>query len=376
VASKLNHHFVPQFLFRFFSAGDRRIHLVTKNPHRLIFDASVRCQCARHKFYGTQEVEDWLAELEGRHAAAFRAILREAWDKSPIGLSDFEKYCLLEGLMLQRARVPRTAANLNYGSEQTVLYLFREHVRKSPDHDGSRQRILDAIDRGQVQLKKQDLETVLHSIKIGLESVIGIADLSLAVLRNHTDYPFVFGDCPCVFYNRYFYAEKSAGVIGFQSPGLIIAMPLDSDTTIFLCDPQTYQLPNGHQIINVRQRSDVSQLNALQIHSAQKSVYFADRDDAEYVTELVTAHHNGCRESCSEFKIHAPGALLVDGKPTETPLLQAFESQLAIQIDLSFLTTNKVPANDHPRRARSPEIRKALKELEEEFDRDEPQDSG
>lgn len=363
MASKLNHHFVPQYLFRFFSAGDRRIHLVTRNPYRLIFDASVKGQCARHKFYGTQEVEDYLAVLECRHAAAFRALLRATWDEPATHLSDSELRSLLEGLMLQRARVPRKVATMSHSMELSVLHMFRDFVKASPDRD-SRDRILHAIERGQVKLKNYEREALLLSLMIALEHVPAIADLNLAVLRNFTDYPFVFGDSPCVFYNRYFYDVVSSGVLGYQSPGLMILMPVDCDTTVFLFDPKTYRVPDGHQIINVKERFDVSQLNALQVYSARNAVYFSDRHDSEYVTELVSAHRVSWKESYGEFRVHPPGTMLIDGKLNENALMHQFESQLPIRLDLTFVSTKKVEADDYPNRARTPELREALKEGE------------
>jgi hypothetical protein len=364
MGEKLNHHFVPQYLFRLFSGGERRIHLVIKKPHqKLIFDASIKGQCARHKFYGTDEVEDFLANLDGRHAAAYRAVLREVWGNSPTGLSDDEAYCLLEAVMLQRARVPAKAENLGHGSERAALYLFREHL-STIDHP-DRDRMLAAIDGGKVTLKEPELETRLQSLKIGLDCVLGIADLRLAVLRNNTDYPFIFGDSPCLFYNRYYYDVPSRGVLGFLSPGLMILMPLDCDTMVFLHDPKTYQMRNGHHIIDVMDRSDVSQLNALQVYSAQNAVYFSDRQAAEYVTELVAAHRASSQESYGGFKVHAPGSMLIDGKFNETNLIQTFEGQLPIRLDLSFLTTGKVPRGEQPGPPRSYEIRALLKKIED-----------
>jgi hypothetical protein len=101
---------------------------------------------------------------------------------------------------------------------------------------------------------------------------VAIADLNLAVLRNYSDYPFIFGDCPCVLYNRYFYDQKSVGVLGFQSPGLMITMPLDSRTTILMYDPDTYEMRDNYPIIDVEKRADISQLNALQVYSSRNAV--------------------------------------------------------------------------------------------------------
>jgi hypothetical protein len=357
MASKLNHHFVPQYLFGFFTRGERRVHLITKSPQRLILNASVKGQCARHKFYGTEEVEDFLAVLDARHAAAYRAVLREAWDASSPGVSDEDWHGLYEGLMVQRARVPAKTENMDESFKKLVLHVFREFLNASRER-GKRDRAIAAIDDGKVKLKVPELATRWFALRLALDCVTGISDLQPRLLRNRTDYPFIFGDSPCVFYNRYFYDHEGFGALGFLTPGLMVLMPLDCDTMVFLHDPDTYELTD--EIIDVRERSDISQLNALQIYAARNGVYFSDCRDLEYVSDLVAAHRVSCNESHGQLRIHPVGTLLVNGKPNDREIMQTFESQLPIRLDLSFLTTKQAPADDGPHRCRSPEISEML----------------
>ena len=262
--------------------------------------------------------------------------------------------------MLQRARTPRTAEHMADGSDQLTLYAFREYVKASPD-DGMRDRIVEAIDKGQVSLKGTKDRALMHSLQIALQSVIGITDLKPAILRNFTSFPFIFGDSPCVFYNRYLYAFGSVGVLGFQSPGLMILMPVNQFTQIMLYDPHTYQMHNSRMFIDMIENADTSQLNALQIHSAKSAIYFSHRPSADYVVDLVNAHRPTFRESHSEFKVHPPGSILIDGKPNSDKVLRTFESQLPLRLDLSFLRTKNVPEDENPRRPRSPELRTEMR---------------
>jgi hypothetical protein len=146
----------------------------------------------------------------------------------------------------------------------------------------------------------------------------------------------------------------------------MILMPLDCDTMILLHDPKTYSL--RHDIIDVMHRSDVSQLNSLQIYAPRNGVYFSDVRDVEYVSELVATHRVLCKESYSELRVHPAGTLLVDGKPSDREMMHTFESQLPIRLDLSFMTTSEAPADDGPHRPRSPEIKAMLKEMEQKFE--------
>lgn len=367
MASKLNHHFVPKYLFRLFSWGEDFIHLVLKASSKVVFRASIRHQCSRHKFYGTDEVEDYLAMLDGRHATAYRAVIRECWSDARSGFTDDEFYWLFEALMLQRARTPRAAEGLAHNSENLALQSFREYVKASPD-DGMRDRIVEAIDKGQVTVKEPIIRPLLHSLVLGLRSVIGITDLNLALLRNSTKSPFVFGDSPCVFYNRYLHDVPHVSGLGVQSPGLMILMPLDQDTEVMLYDPGTYELRKDRVLVDLTEASDVAQLNALQVHSAKTAIYFTDQGSDQYLVEMVNAHRSLFKKSNNEFIQWPPGQLLIDGKLAEGEVMHLFESQLPLKIDLSFVRTRSIPPDENPRRTRSSELRRELNAILDAFD--------
>jgi hypothetical protein len=87
MTEKLNHHFVPQFYFRFFSLNGRSIHLARICDGRVIRDASIRGQCARRRFYGSREVEDALCTVESKHAHVLSQLTAYAWDRTVPQLS-------------------------------------------------------------------------------------------------------------------------------------------------------------------------------------------------------------------------------------------------------------------------------------------------
>ncbi len=109
LSQKLNHHFVPQYHFRLFTGGKRYIHLASRDGARFVSCASIKGQCARHKFYGNERVENWLSNLESRHAAVYRAVIDIAWNARTTPLSHEENHQLREAILLQRCRTPRNA---------------------------------------------------------------------------------------------------------------------------------------------------------------------------------------------------------------------------------------------------------------------------
>ena len=122
-----------------------------KQSQAVIFDASVRGQCARHKYYGDPEVEMRLAEIDSRHATTIRGVLRETWGNSIGGFTRIERHWLLETVLFQRARVPRTNNESVKNAEQISLYAFIEHLKANQSEDDA-ERLTEAIKQGEVYL--------------------------------------------------------------------------------------------------------------------------------------------------------------------------------------------------------------------------------
>ena len=73
MADHKNQHFVPRVLLQPFTknAEDRSINLYNIGADRLILDAPVKGQCARHYWYGEDgQLEALLSRLEGMFARA------------------------------------------------------------------------------------------------------------------------------------------------------------------------------------------------------------------------------------------------------------------------------------------------------------------
>jgi hypothetical protein len=106
----------------------------------------------------------------------------------------------------------------------------------------------------------------------------------------------------------------------------------------------------------VSQRSDVSMLNALQIHSAEENVYFSSMDDREYVEELLSSHRPFLRPCAGGFQVHKASSIC--GNDDE--LVHIFEPQLPITLDLSFLQVKRLPAEINIMEPRSARIAKVV----------------
>lgn len=343
MAASLNHHFVPQYLFRLFNGGGKRIHLLRKQSQTVIFNASVRGQCARHKYYGDPDFEARLAVFDSRHATTIRGILREAWGSSIGGFTRIEIHWLLEAVLLQRARVPRTNNEFARNAEQATFYAFSEHLKASSSGDDA-EKLNEAIKRGEVYLDGLELETLTNAIDIATRSVAAIEDLQFTLLRNRTGVPFIFGDCPCVLYNRYLVEVRNRGVLGYRTPGLMAFLPLDEKTQLMLYDPGVYKVSSTGFYVDISDVSDVSQLNAMQILTANDCVYFGRNAVADHLIELALAYRDRFDAPRSTLNIYHRGEMLIDGSPRNGEILHTFEHQLPICLALSFLETALMPS--------------------------------
>ena len=347
MGQKQNNHFVPQHHFRLFTGGKRYINVASRDASRFARHASIRHQCARHKFYGNQQVEEWLAELESRHAVVYRAVIDIAWNTRTTPLSDEENQSLREAILLQRIRTPRSARVMASSMEQMMLYGYCEHLKTLPT-TSNRKAVIEAIQHGKATIRNSQVLSLEFSLSLIPHAVIAISDLALLILRNHSTAPFIMGDAPCIFSNHYMRAIQDSGVLGFMSPGLMAVLPLDTRTLVLLYDASVYTLDYANSgCVDVFQLADISLLNALQVHAAEENVYFADSNNKSYVHDLLSAHKRHLQNHQGRFIPH--------NSNTET-ILQIFEAQLPITLNLSFISTAPPFPGEAPNRQRSSDL--------------------
>jgi len=349
-----NQHYVPQYYFKMFTKGRPRIHILLTTQDRIAINASIRGQCARTRFYGPKNIERIFSQLEGNHRTALRRIVDVAWASSRPLLEAKHLGWLWEAIVFQRARTELEISKTSPAIEALCLEVLKGHTEHAPDI-ADRAKLVEAIERGDVSFTEPGQATVFRSIATAMESVLLISDLDLHILRNHTDYPFIFSDSPVVFCNTYYENIKHRGVIGLQTPGLQIFYPLDSRTMLMLNDDEVYGGKRLESVvIDIVERSDISQLNALQLHHSLNTVYFARAKDEEYVTRLWRAHKHRIVQPRMNFEMREDW--LVDGKPPVGVLYHMFESQLNIGLKVSFFDCEPIAPAEYQFRRRSPEL--------------------
>jgi hypothetical protein len=352
MAAQANQHFVPQFYFRMFTGNDRHVHLLLKKGRRLVLHAPIKGQCARHRFYPA-EIERQFSELEGQHSHVLRQWRDLAWSP-PVRLEPELLAGLWQAVLFQRARTQLQLEKTAPAHETLVLEMLKEHVRRSPTTE-DRDLLLQHLERGDITIKGNPQRLAAMAISSAMQSALLISDLNVHVLRNRTDYPFLFGDSPAVFYNTLYRNVTHRGVLGCQTPGLQIFFPVDSRTLIMLLDAQAYGgRYRDSLIINVDSRCDVSQMNALQLHHSHQAIYFADARDHEYVLDLWDAHARKIVASQEQF--HNRKGWLAREERVDDNLYHVFEPHLNIRLALSFIECDPIHPANYEFRRRSPEL--------------------
>jgi Protein of unknown function (DUF4238) len=114
MADHKNQHFVPRILLRPFTknAEGKTINLYNIRADRLISDAPVKSQCARHYWYGEDgQFEALLSRLEGMFGLARERVMAG-------GNSDRDREEISLFMCLQHWRTAKAAARIRHSIEQ------------------------------------------------------------------------------------------------------------------------------------------------------------------------------------------------------------------------------------------------------------------
>jgi Protein of unknown function (DUF4238) len=346
-----NQHFVPQYYFRLFSEGRHSINLILASSGRTIINASIKGQCASRNFYGSADIEEIFAGMEGKHAEIIRKLSSAAWNRKAPELAPEDVATLWEAVIFQRSR---TALQIDKSKDvlnAMALPGFRAYIALA-DHIEDRERVLNSIDKGEMRIAENPIHAVLQAIEIGLDGVGLISDLGLCILRNHTPYPFIFSDSPVVFCNTLLRDVTRRGALGLQSSGLQIFYPLSPNLALMMFDEDAYKIPDNF-FIDVTERADISQMNALQMQHSLNAVYFGDAASEEYVSNLWHAHRKNVENPKAETRVLRDVEVMGE---TVHSFIQTLEPHLKVRLDLSFVSCNPVAEREYRLRHRNPQL--------------------
>lgn len=260
-----SHHFVPQFLLRFFSANGSSVGLYNLRSGKIVAGASLKHQACRDWFYGRDgKAEHALSEIEGGASTVLRRMIETS--KPPKRYSDDHRV-LATFLLIQSARTAQAAAAANEMADKVGKLVLRNALTDPA--------LLAALDDLKIELTEPAAEALRPAV---LETPV-ILDLKIKLLRNMSSTPFVLGDHPAIKHNG-LYSGAEVSVLGLANLGLQFLMPISPKYSVVFYDEEAYSLGNqASNVIKLTSTSIVMALNEFQWANAFDNVYFRPGGD-------------------------------------------------------------------------------------------------
>jgi hypothetical protein len=342
MADKANQHFVPQFYFRYFSENKKSICVLNRKNGKPINNASIKEQASKKHFYGAKEIENDLSKIEGEFSYILNKVKTSRSFKS---LTSMDYQILIQNIALQKSRTMSARKKSKKIQDHMHRLLMeveinRNNVLTEDEKEKERQSIKDS--------ESDPKEYQLLEMSIAIETALSLLDLHPLLLINKTTRPFIFGDSPAIYTNPQLVNVKLRGVLGSETPGLLVYFPIDSNTSILLVDHHSYKIKGGQkESLFVRNLSDVAKLNKLQLHNASNAVYFSNIQYSQYVVGLwkqekrrLSNHNIGEINESPD-----PDYESEDGSTSE--ILHFYEPQLPLVPKLSFLKYEEISEENY-----------------------------
>lgn len=268
MASNKNQHFVPKVYLRpFGNADDRSINLYAFGPDRCVEGASIKGQCSRNFFYGTDpKFEEFLQYFEGRYGEVIARLQQgEVKETDIVAMFSF--------FVLQHLRTPHMLAN-----RLDVVEAFRNTIIGGKALHEVREDAQRPTD-----LQREMQEQIYIAAKAGSY----FDDLTPVFLINRSKIPFITSDNPACLTNRLYTQRYGDATSGMIQSGAAIFLPLTAQLAFMGYDGDVFHPVSRLISHEVRNAFDVNRLNELQAQVATGTLFFTDWSDSVYVQRLA-----------------------------------------------------------------------------------------
>lgn len=263
MATNKNQHFVPKVYLRPFTkdGAGRAINVFNTDREELFPNAPVKGQCAGNYFYG----EDPTLERAIHFFETSYGTVVQRLERSPAALCELDKNVLRRFWLLQYLRTEAAAT-------RSVEMFARMGTDTGMDLHEFRLNIRDAV--------RMAMRTCAETMILG-----SVDDLSVCVLRNHTNTPFITSDDPAIGRNRWHerFSRSPGGVGGFRSAGFIFLLPISPRLLCLGYDRDVYSVVSKAGFANVTSIADVERLNTHQYLNCRANLYVHSQDDVPNV---------------------------------------------------------------------------------------------
>ena len=273
-------HYVPVFFIKGFSSDKRTVSSLYIDENRVVEEDIIKKICQEEYFYG-------------ENLALEKAFQKKEWEWSRIikkvvfnnVLDDNDKAVLKDFAVFQRERTKATAEyrfqqNLNTTSEymDSILNIKDIDIKQVSDISA------EIVKRKAIELSSEEM-----IMKNAFELAHVIDDLSVIVVNNNTEIPFICSDTPVVSINPF-------GRPGFGLAGAIIFYPISSHKLIFIYDSNMYNIDSNECVLELEDYKDVLLLNTYQYISAKELIFGEKKEDLTYYNKNAEEYRKKTKE--------------------------------------------------------------------------------
>jgi hypothetical protein len=269
-----NQHYVPQFLLRGWSDEDDKVHIYHIQNREEYPKTSISEVCSDSYFYGDPEVEKSLGPLESRHAEIINKI-RDGKSIGPLTDNDIRFFAVF--VLFQRNRTKQAKEHVVENVDNMAKEVIRTKIEAGEieNKEFGDQTVLEHLD----DITIQEENPLARPILMALTGIDQIIDLDIAIIQNKTENGFVISDHPVVHDNRRFKDEYDRFLVGIQSRGLQMFVPLSEEVQVMVYDPAAYFVDytdESARRVETNSKAVIDGLNDLQLINASQTIYYSN----------------------------------------------------------------------------------------------------
>lgn len=260
MAENKNQHYVPQLYLRNFSNNGKQIGVCNIPSHRFLTAGTIKHEASEDYFYGKNSLTDEeLKKVESKVGKVIRSIIETNLLPK---FDSYEHFLILQFVITLHSR---TRYLRNVDDEKTDD-LYKLILSKQHGFDKESLKLISIKDENASQ---KIVGTAMVSLPLTF-------DLNFKLIVNQTNIPFWTSDNPVVLYNQFLETKRpSQNNVGLITKGLEVFCPISPNHYLFFFDSGTYKVgEKDKSIVELRNKSDVEQLNKLQFLSATENLYF------------------------------------------------------------------------------------------------------
>lgn len=333
-----NQHYVPENYFMEFSQDSSSICALFKKSGKIRDNVSFKEQSSDGWFYGNAEREDEITKFDTKYFNNRNKILENLTNGASSLLPE-QIATLLENTQFQRKRT-LTFRKAEQGVHDFHENFFASQVEDLENYDsGQSDRATEAVKEAMklfIKAFSDPKDSQFNSLMI--IDADAVSDLELVIFRNRTSFPFIFSDSPVVYTNPAL-SDFNCSKFANENVGLQIFYPLNPEFLVLFYDSSVYKLGDPSSlVIDINDDNDISQINKLQLHEAENSIYFDKFKYSEYVKNLWNEENINFKPK--EKSVYNVPELTADGYITGREILSIAESEPGFYPSLSFVTSD------------------------------------